>query len=166
MWQSGAEDCSWHMITALLKLSTARFLQSRYQGACVFVLVLLLTSCSASVGLDNSTVRVKSVAAQGSTVVFGTDWALWVSNDAMQSFYFERVPGVIDLGGCNALAFDKDSLWCGTAECVSSRDRTDFSLKRICGNQGLCASNITSIQVVKTGLIGEAKEFFPSLMFA
>lgn len=111
---------------------------------------------------------MKSVAVDGSTVAIGTEWALWLSNDSLQTLYFDRVPGLIDLGGCNALAFDevraiwsslyltrwplkKDSIWCGTPECASAKDRKDFSLRRICGDQGLCAGNILRIAVVKSG---------------
>ena len=58
-----------------------------------------------SFGLDNSTVKVKSVSASGSSVAIGTEWSLFTSEDSLESLYYDRVPGIIDLGGCNSLSF-------------------------------------------------------------
>ncbi len=100
-----------------------------------------------SAGVDNSTVPVQSVALRDGALRVGTQWALWSSLDPQQSaFVFDRVPGVIDLGGPSALAFDAaGNVWIGTAECVSVQAPETLSLLRVCGVQGLPVGNVTRI---------------------
>lgn len=96
-----------------------------------------------SVGLDNSTVPVQSIAvAADGSLAFGTQWNLWRSFGPNNLLHYSRVPGVLDLFGPTALVASGQDLWIGTEQCASVQ-RSDFSLDRVCGAEGLPSGNAT-----------------------
>ena len=97
-----------------------------------------------SVGLDNSTVPVQSVAATpDGGLAIGTQWSLWrtLAPDHTR-LHYSRVPGVLDLYGPTAMAALGSDLYLGTRQCAAVQHE-DMSLERICGVNGLPQGNIT-----------------------